>query len=63
MGETLIREGKLAVCSMAGGQGTRLGFDGPKGTFMLELEKPTSIFETVIHKLKLAKEKYGITIY
>lgn len=62
-GNKLIKAGKLAVCSMAGGQGTRLGFNAPKGTFMLDLEKPTSIFETIINKLKFANEKYGITIF
>lgn len=63
IGTELIKEGKLAICSMAGGQGTRLGFDGPKGTFMLDLDKPTSIFETIINKLKTAYDKYGILIY
>lgn len=63
IGEKMIKEGKLAICSMAGGQGTRLGFDAPKGTFMLDLEKPTSIFETVINKLKFAYEKYGVLVY
>ena len=36
IGEEYIKDGKLAVCSMAGGQGTRLGFDGPKGCYMLD---------------------------
>lgn len=58
-----IKDGELAVCSMAGGQGTRLGFNGPKGTYMLPLEKPISIFESIINKIKSANEKYGITIY
>lgn len=58
-----IKAGKLAVCSMAGGQGTRLGFNGPKGTYMLELDKPTSIFETIVMKLKKAYEEYGVLTY
>lgn len=63
LGSMLIKEGKLAICSMAGGQGTRLGFNGPKGTFMLNLDRPISIFETMAIKLKDAYEKYGVLIY
>lgn len=63
IGEEIIKSGGLAVCSMAGGQGTRLGFNGPKGTYMLELEKPTSIFEIEANKLKRAYEEYAIYIF
>lgn len=33
LGHTLVREGKVAAFTVAGGQGTRLGLDGPKGAF------------------------------
>ena len=32
-GEEALRAGRIAAFTVAGGQGTRLGYDGPKGTF------------------------------
>lgn len=63
IGDRKIKNGELAICSMAGGQGTRLGHSGPKGTLMLDLDKPTSIFETNAMKLKKAYDEYGVLIY
>ena len=63
IGAEKIKNGELAICSMAGGQGTRLGHSGPKGTLMLDLDKPTSIFETIAIKLKEAHKKYEVLIY
>ncbi len=57
-----IKQRKLAVVTMAGGQGTRLGHNGPKGTFDLGLDSHKSIFEILCDTLKLAMEQYGVGI-
>lgn len=62
LGEKVIKEGKLAVVTMAGGQGTRLGHNGPKGTYDLGLESHKSIFEILCDTIKEASEKYGAII-
>lgn len=61
-GKKVIEDNKYAVVTMAGGQGTRLGHDGPKGTFMLDLNPSKSLFEVFCEKLKKVKEDYGATI-
>ncbi len=47
-----FKAGSYAVVTMAGGQGTRLGFDGPKGTYILEYGINKSLFEIQCDKLK-----------
>ena len=61
-GEKAIRAGKLAAVTMAGGQGTRLGHNGPKGTFDIGLESHKSLFELLSDSLKEQGKKYGVTI-
>ena len=60
IGKSIIKEGKYAVVTMAGGQGTRLGFSGPKGTFKLDIgEKGKYIFEILTDTLKRGSKEYG----
>jgi len=63
LGEQIIRNGKYAVVTMAGGQGTRLGHSGPKGTFKLDVYgKGKYLFEILADNLKEANKKYNTTI-
>lgn len=63
IGTDKIKLGKLAVVTMAGGQGTRLGHSGPKGTYTLNVGKEMSLFEILCKTLKEAKEKYGVYVH
>lgn len=45
LGRELVSAGKVAAFVVAGGQGTRLGFDGPKGDFPISPVKNKTLFE------------------
>ena len=61
-GEGLLRAGKVAGFTVAGGQGTRLGFDAPKGTFPIGPISGKSLFQIFAEGLLRAQEKYGAAI-
>jgi UDP-N-acetylglucosamine/UDP-N-acetylgalactosamine diphosphorylase len=50
-GWTLLREGKVGAIVVAGGQGSRLGHDGPKGTFDIGLPSHKSLFQLQAERL------------
>lgn len=63
LGERVIVSGNYAVVTMAGGQGTRLGHTGPKGTFKLDVYgKGKYLFEILAENLKDANKKYNTII-
>ena len=57
-----IKANKFAIVTMAGGQGTRLGHTGPKGTFDMGLPSHKSLFELLCDTIKRAKDKYNTVI-
>ena len=62
IGKKAIKEGKLAAVTMAGGQGTRLGHNGPKGTYDIGLDSHKSLFELLADGIKEEAQKYDVTI-
>jgi len=61
-GEELIRAGRVACLTVAGGQGTRLGFDGPKGTYPIGPVSGRSLFAYFAGGIRRTEEKYGVKI-
>lgn len=63
IGENVLKQNSFAVVTMAGGQGSRLGYHGPKGTYLLNL-KPVkkSLFQIMCEDILSANKKYSITI-
>ena len=58
-GEAALRDGRVAAFTVAGGQGTRLGYDGPKGTFAVTPLKGKSLFQVFAEKIRAAGLRYG----
>jgi UDP-N-acetylglucosamine/UDP-N-acetylgalactosamine diphosphorylase len=58
-GEDLLRAGRVAAFTVAGGQGTRLGYDGPKGTFPVTPVKQKVLFQVFAEKIQAAGVRYG----
>ena len=57
-----IRQGKVAAFVVAGGQGSRLGYDGPKGAFRMSPVKNKSLFQIHAEKIRKYSMKYHVTI-
>lgn len=61
-GDALIKAGKVAAFTVAGGQGTRLGWNGPKGTFPASVVTGKPLFRLFAEQLLAVQNAAGVTI-
>lgn len=62
LGEAALRDSKCAMILVAGGQGTRLGFDQPKGLFPIGPLSNRTLFEFHVDRLIAVMNRYAINI-
>jgi len=62
LGKEHIAAGKVAAFVVAGGQGTRLGFDGPKGNFPISPVKKKTLFRLFAEYVTAAAKRYNTTL-
>ncbi|MBE6390673.1 MAG: UDPGP type 1 family protein [Lentisphaerae bacterium] len=61
-GIELLKQGKICCLTVAGGQGTRLGFDAPKGTYPIGPVSNRTLFEYFASSILRLSEKYNCSI-
>lgn len=60
VGEDAIRADRVAAFVVAGGQGTRLGYDGPKGAFNITPIRNAPLFQVFAENLLGTERRYGV---
>lgn len=61
-GSRAICAGQVAMVLVAGGQGTRLGFDHPKGMYSIGPVSGRTLFQMHVDSLRGAMKKFGVSI-
>jgi len=61
-GEQLLGEGKVCAFLVAGGQATRMGYPGPKGTVPIGPVSGKSLFQLHAEKILATGRRYGVRI-
>lgn len=61
-GEQALRQGRVACFVVAGGQGTRLGFDKPKGVFPIGPITGKTLFQYHAEKIRNLQRRYETTL-
>jgi UDP-N-acetylglucosamine/UDP-N-acetylgalactosamine diphosphorylase len=62
VGREALAAGRVGVLLVAGGQGTRLGFDHPKGMFPIGPVSGRSLFQVFVEKIQATAHRYGVRI-
>ena len=57
-GEKALADNRVAIITVAGGQASRLGFNGPKGAYPLGAVSGTSLFQMLAEQVILLRDKY-----
>ena len=57
-GEQALRDNRVAIITVAGGQASRLGFEGPKGAYPLGAVSGASLFQMLAEQVLLLRERY-----
>ncbi|MDD3885856.1 MAG: UTP--glucose-1-phosphate uridylyltransferase, partial [Victivallaceae bacterium] len=58
-GVELLQQGRVSCLTVAGGQGTRLGFNAPKGTYPIGPVSGRPLFRYFAESIARTGEKYG----
>lgn len=61
-GESALARGEVGVLLVAGGQGSRLGFEGPKGAYPIGPLSNASLFEIHARKVLALEQRYHATV-
>lgn len=61
-GRALLAAGKVAAFTVAGGQGTRLGFTGPKGCFPISPVRGKTLFQLFAESIVATGRRYGAPV-
>lgn len=59
VGQQLLADGRVAVVTVAGGQGSRLGFDHPKGMFPVGPVSDRTLFQIFAEQILARKRRHG----
>ena len=62
LGDQALASGRVAAVIVAGGQGTRLGFDQPKGMFPIGPVSKRTLFEIFADRLRAIAKRYGVHV-
>ncbi len=61
-GEALLKGGKVACFTVAGGQGSRLGYDGPKGCYPVGAVTDKPLFRIFAEGILASSRRYGAPV-